>query len=331
MRLPALLTSDIHLTASAKDAYRFGLFPWLREQCKVHAVKTLCILGDITDAKDCHSAELVNRIVAEIAACARCVEDVYILTGNHDYLHAGHPFFAFLSRLPRVRFINTLFEPPAEDCTSLFLPHTHTPARDWADLSLDHFQYVFMHQTVSGSIASNGMRMEGEQMPDLSAAGKVYSGDIHVPQIVGAVEYVGSPYHVHFGDKFTPRCVLLPRRGLATDLHMPCLSRFVLAVESLAELKAEVRGLREGDQVKLRMRLDASELHAWANIRREAVQILRDGAVEVHGVELVAGVQRRLLRRRSAPRINPESAVVEYVRREGWSADALDVGLEVMK
>lgn len=334
MRLPALLVSDIHLTANPKDAYRWCLFPWLREQLKKQDVATLCILGDITDAKDSHPAELVNKIVHEVKELARLVDDVYILCGNHDYLREGSPFFGFLSEFDNVHFISKPFEPDAESCTSLFLPHTRTPSKDWAGYNFEHYQYVFMHQTVSGSVASNGMVMDGEKVPDMSAAWKVYSGDIHVPQIINGVEYVGSPYHVHFGDKFNARCVLLPRRGPAEDLHLPCIKRYVLTVASLAELRTQRRRVHAGDQVKLRISLAASERHEWARIRREACALLQERGVEVHGVELVSTKPRTRLLGASvaaAKRIDPPSAVLRHVQREEWSAEALDIALDLME
>lgn len=47
----AIMISDLHLTDSPRDEYRWGLFPWLREQIKVYKIEHLLILGDITDRK----------------------------------------------------------------------------------------------------------------------------------------------------------------------------------------------------------------------------------------------------------------------------------------
>lgn len=334
MRLPALLVSDLHFTAAPRDAYRFGIFPWLKQTCKAKGVKALAILGDLTDAKDNHPARLVNAIVSGLTDVARAVEDVYILCGNHDYLEAGHPFFAFLNHVPNIRFIAAPFEPPAEDCTSLFLPHTKSPARDWADINFELFQYVFMHQTVTGSVASNGMKMDGEPLPEVGAAWRVYSGDIHVPQVVGSVEYVGSPYHVHFGDRFTPRAVLLPRRGKAEDLYFPCLQRFVIDAVGLDGVRRALMKTQPGDQVKVRIHLDASEVHGWAKVRREVALMARNAEVEAHGIELVAPKARRRLVDSSAPRIKKRSeaeVVADYVAREELGAEALEAAYDLIE
>ncbi|HWY34909.1 MAG TPA: hypothetical protein VNX68_09695, partial [Nitrosopumilaceae archaeon] len=58
-----LITSDLHLTDKDRDEYRWGLFPWLKQQIISYKPTTLLFLGDTTDAKDRHSAKLTNRIV----------------------------------------------------------------------------------------------------------------------------------------------------------------------------------------------------------------------------------------------------------------------------
>lgn len=309
-----------------------GIFSWLADECDSRDVKTLGVLGDLTDAKEGHNAELVTAIVEGIVLVSRYVERVVINLGNHDYLREGFPFFRFLENLPKVTFVWD--KPTVIDGwkkNSLWLPHTKHPNEDWEGLDMSHFNYVLMHQTVSGSIASNGMKMDGEPIPDLSRAGKVYSGDIHVPQVVGCVEYVGSPYHVHFGDKFVPRCVLLDSRGVPNDLHFECLRRYVISAGSITELKTKLRGVRAGDQIRVRMELTAEEAVSWEFVRTEVASLVAQTGGVGEGVELK--------RPKSAPRrdpaasrqMTPEERIFDYVVREGLGADAFDVAMEVLE
>ena len=90
-----LLTSDIHHTSRAADAYRWDLWPWAREQITKNRLKALFILGDLTDNKDAHPAELVNRLVDEIQQTAKLCP-IYILKGNHDFIDPTTPFFKFI-------------------------------------------------------------------------------------------------------------------------------------------------------------------------------------------------------------------------------------------
>lgn len=346
MQLPALLVSDLHLDESPSTEYRWGLWPWLATTIKEERVKTLVICGDLTDKKDRHPSELVNRIVRAILDLQRDCPGVriIILTGNHDWLKGGEEFFRFLNSLEGVTFVTEPWEDDdPKGALTMFLPYTKTPAKDWAGLDFSHYQYLFMHQTVKGAIASNGEEMEGEELPSLNA-GKVYSGDIHVPQVLrtawGEVEYIGSPYHVHFGDNFKPRAVLLEKGGRAIDLHYEDAPwRVAIKVGGLEELEAALSGkrgtwkrkARRGDQVKVTVRLEESEKHEWSRIKREAAAMLRAAEVAVHGLALeVIKSERRTHNDIKREAHSPEQAVLRFVQAESLTPDAFDVAMEVI-
>lgn len=334
MRLPALITTDLHLTANPRDDYRWGLWAWLRKECEKNNVQTLLILGDVTDAKDRHPAVLINRIVKEIDACRAVVPRIIINMGNHDYETTGNPFLGFLSTLSGVTFASRPSDTSSEGEAALFLPHTKAPLKDWGSFDWSMYRFVFMHQTVDGSIASNGQKMTGDVFPDMRAAGKIYSGDIHVPQIINGVEYIGSPYHVHFGDSFKPRCVLLDGFGKPRDLHFRTIQRRTIEclpgefyVSGLPTLE-----LRKGDQVKIRVHLQRSELQDWLEIKRQVIKSLKEAEVEVFGIELIVPKQRRRLKDDSAltAGTSDENVVLGFVEIEDIGAEALDVGLDLL-
>lgn len=314
--------------------YRWTLFDWLIETCRSEKVKTLTILGDLTDAKDHHSAELVNRIVFTIDKLTKALPAmrIIILAGNHDWLKAGHEFFKFLSLLKNVTYITA----PTEDQdvtgpATFYLPYSKNPAKDWESFDFSHYQFLFMHQTVKGALSSNGQEMEGENLPALNA-GKVYSGDIHVPQVIGDVEYVGSPYHVHFGDKFKPRCVLLESERRAVDLHFETISRVTIKVRGIDELRR--LKFRPGDQVKLRIELSEADKHGWSKIKRQGADWLIEQGCSVHGVELiVVKSSRRRVEGLSGhqPAHSPSEAVTRFVEAEELGGDALDIAMELIE
>lgn len=330
MKLPFLLASDLHLTASPETDYRWGLFPWLAEQCVADKVKSLCLLGDLTDAKDYHPAQLSNRLVREVEKIKRVVENVYILMGNHDYLKGGHPYFKFLEVIPGVHVITEITEDTIFGPAVCFLPHTKNPARDWAGRDFSHFNYLFMHQTVSGAIASNGQEMEGERMPPLDA-GKVYSGDIHVPQTIGPVEYVGSPYHVHFGDAFKPRCIVIDRNQRAHDLHFETISRISIKASSLSDLRR--LDVRPGDQLKVTLQLDQSEKHEWLRLRREVSEWATKREVILAGIKLeVRKPRARLgLEARKHVQLQPAEILKSFVEADDLGGEMLDAALDCVE
>lgn len=336
MKLPAILCSDLHFTANPSDEYRWTFWPWLAGEIEAEKAQTLLILGDVTDAKDYHSAALVNRLTKAFAELLSRFPQLQIrvLAGNHDWLRQGGVFFKFLEHLdPRLTFITEPYEDTLDDGpAAYFLPYSKSPVKDWAGLDFSHYDYLFMHQTAPGSIASNGQAMDGEELPAFNA-GKVYSGDIHVPQTIGQIEYVGSPYHVHFGDAFTGRCIVIDRKRKAFDLHFKTISRLAVKVSGLRELKKAE--LREGDHIKLVVRLAAGDMHDWKRIRRECADYLRGRAVEVHGLALETDSRRVRLAGTSAERasarpMGPADVVTRFVIDEELGGDMLDVGLDIV-
>lgn len=337
MQLPALLISDLHLDESPSCEYRWALWPWLTETIQEERARTLVICGDLTDKKDYHPSELVNRIVRVLSDLRRDCPGIriIILTGNHDWLKGGEEYFRFLNHLPDVRFVTEPWEDDeVKGESTFFLPYTKNPHKAWAGLDFSHYRYLFMHQTVRGSITSNGTEMEGEELPELNA-GKVYSGDIHVPQVCrtawGEVEYIGSPYHVHFGDDFKPRAVLLEKGGRAIDLHFKSPRRVALKVQGLGGLRERIRRTDVGDHVKVTLLLDEAEKHEWPRIRREASLLLEQAEVVLHGLELeVQKSERRLTAETTSRARRPEEALFQFVQAESLTPDAYEIAMEVI-
>ena len=102
-----LVTADWHLTDAPQDNYRWLAFDHIRALCAEHQIRDVCIMGDLTDRKDRHSAELVNRMIAELRKCVEEGLSLAILMGNHDKPLKGTPYWEFLTSAfgDQVRFI----------------------------------------------------------------------------------------------------------------------------------------------------------------------------------------------------------------------------------
>ena len=170
-----LVTSDLHFTSNPVDDYRWGIFDYIRSR----SPDWLFVLGDLTDAKDRHSAKLVNRIAYEFF---ELTQNVVILVGNHDYVDPDHPFFEFLNYVDNVDFVTEYKQLQLDHHKFAFIPHTRDPENEWRNTMFD-VHYAFIHQTVIGSEASNGYAMDSGIPKDYFAGCKamVISGDIHVP------------------------------------------------------------------------------------------------------------------------------------------------------
>jgi DNA repair exonuclease SbcCD nuclease subunit len=287
---PVVICSDLHLTDKESDEYRWSIFDRIIEAKPA----TVILLGDLTDAKDHHSARLVNRVVSEVVRIAAACEWVFVLKGNHDYLQKEHPFFAFLSRLERVEYIST----PLSFGEWLFIPHSRSTPLPGLELVREHHRYCFMHQTFSGARTSNGDTLtEGvsvAQLPHVKTCAYI-SGDIHVPQELGrgVVEYVGSPYPIHFGDTFKGRLMRIPRSGhVRESLVWDGLQKHTVEIDTPADL--DRARIQRGDQVKVRINLPAAQLADWHAAQRAVSQWCDRHGVKLAAVELSKSAMPRV-------------------------------------
>ena len=334
----ALLISDLHLTNNPHDSYRWKLFSWLREVIPKNNVKFLWICGDITTEKDRHPARLVNKVVDELLSLYRQtgLTTIYILRGNHDGIDPKCSFFQFLGKYPSIQFVETPFAAQFSDREVLMLPHTTTPAEAWKNVELHLADYIFMHATVKGAVSESGMQLDGIPSGLLVTAhkAKIYSGDIHVPQKVKSgrveVDYIGAPYPVRFGDKFEPRAVLLENFRTARSLPIPSIQRQTLTITP-KDAEIPLKTLRQGDQVKVRIRLTPSEYGDWAQIKKRVVSACNEAGVELCGLELEKVENKIRLRTPTAVVTkDPKQIVSEFCTSNKVSTAVANEGIKLL-
>lgn len=324
-----LITSDLHQTDNPKDEYRWGIFNWLAQKARRHGVTDIFILGDMTNAKDRHSAKLVNRMVHELAKLHE-VGSVYLLKGNHDFIDPDNPFFEFTKNL-MVRYLKSpcRMSISTQDC--VFLPSTKDH-HEWEPVLQGDPDFIFAHGTFEGTLGESGFPLPGipqdifEPFPNAN----VFAGDIHRPGIVGRVEYVGSPYRTHFGDTYTPRVILINDDGEQSDLHFPCPSKHLIVMSKIKDLE-RFSTVRAGDQIKVRIMLRRDEYDDLPTLKKD----LHDYAAE-RGWDICA-VEPKLLaprRRLDQPVIRthrtPEETIKAFAATEKLTDDQTKLGLELV-
>jgi DNA repair exonuclease SbcCD nuclease subunit len=251
-----LVTSDLHLSHNPRDAYRWAIFPYLRKVIEEHKVDELFILGDLTEAKDRHPAALVNRIVDELTKLN--MVDMTILRGNHDGQTPDDPYFHFIRHIPYINWI----QKPLKLENYLFLPYTPTPEKDWKGISYAGVSTIFCHQHFTGARAdASQLVIPGGVAPDLLPAKvRILAGDIHHPQQLGSIIYVGAPYTIDWGDDYNGRVLLLD--GYSTTYlptELPC-----------KRLLVDGKGTSyTGDLVKLQVTLKAEDFADWRDISND--------------------------------------------------------------
>ena len=284
-----LCTSDLHLAENPRDAYRLRWFEQLPALAQEHGAARVLVLGDVTEVKEGHRAGLVNTIVDGFAALAE-VAQVYVLRGNHDYVAEDVPFFKFLSRVPRVRWINEPMSLRLRGLGScLLLPHSRNPVAEWAGINM-RVDWIFTHQTFEGSDAGGGHKLSGISRSIFPKGASIVSGDVHLPQQLGAVTYVGAPYHVTFGDEYKPRVLLIDEgkmRSVPTKGPQKCLMT-VSGRDPLGALDIKHPLMRRGDMIKVRIELPAGAEISRVQARQRAREWAATAGVELQAIQIIA-------------------------------------------
>lgn len=313
--MKALVIADLHLSAKPRDAYRFEVMSTIAGLLEEHKVDYLIILGDLTEEKDYHPATLVNDVVDVIHSFSQFCE-VLVLRGNHDYTRTDFPFFRFLRRLKRVRWINAVTRLKLGEADCLFLPHTRDYKKDWDKLpKLEEIDWVFAHNTFEGAASEHGKRLSGTPTA-LFDDHHVISGDIHTPQDVGPVTYVGAPYRVDFGDDYEPRALLISgtwEKRSETSIALPGPQKRLIEITVKDIGKLQDFDLHEGDIVKARVKLALNEQDKWFAIRDKIKSELLGLGVTVHLVQPVTTARNRASARIAKPNAKSDEQIVrEY-------------------
>lgn len=336
-----LLISDLHLTANPRDDYRWGLFPWLRSVIVSQTIRDLFILGDLTEAKDYHSAKLVNRIADNLISLYRERDSglftIWVLRGNHDGIDPTCPFFRFLRGFPFIKYVEVPYMTPINNVEVLMLPHTTNPVKAWEPVEMHAAEIVLLHATVRGALAENGQAMEGIPPALLRPAhrAKIYSGDVHVPQKIGPVEYVGAPYPIRFGDSFRGRAIMLEDWRKPESLFPPTIQRRVLTIGAAGATEKDLEGLDKDDQVKVRVQLSPAEYGDWGKAKARTLAACAERGVVVCGMELLRAPAKPLVRGPAVKRValhrTPTTIFDEFCAAQDVDDDLAAAGKAILR
>lgn len=337
-----LFTADLHFTDLPRDEHRWALLPWLKEQARKQNVTTVILGGDLTDQKNCHSADLTNRLVDGLRDLARACE-VIIIRGNHDYIDPATPFFGFMDGEKNLAFIK---EPTyLQDIRTWLLPNTRGYQTDWKGLDFNKAEYIFCHQTFDGALSEMGDHALTGIPPSVFGKTKaqVYSGDIHKAQrLTKQIVYVGSPYRCRFGESHTPRVLLIRDDGTTKDLHFPTKNKMTIDLFDTKDAVAELREKigkdgpdYEGDQVKVRVHMPRATYAEWPAIKRQIVTEAAEMGLELTGPELLALPEpKKPAKGRTGAAtgaFGPGDALVAFASAKGLDGPLLKAGESFLK
>lgn len=338
--MPILITSDIHLSENPRDAYRHKFMlalPKVAVELKADAV---FILGDLTESKDNHNAELVNATVRHFYDLSK-VCPVVILQGNHDWLSApDNPYFGFLRLLPNIIWVGAVaqqaelkFLPSGAAKIlgkTLFLPHSANPDRDWANIDFKQHAWAFTHQTFAGAIGDNGHPLGGASLDRFPRNLKIISGDVHVPQQVGQVTYVGSPYHVDFGDAFKGRMLLIENDGVVRSIPYVGPQKHLVTLKAVSELKKH-KFLKE-DILKIRIEIAPDQYAHWPEISNQLRAWGATFGYTVHSVQpILTQPANKLTKQKTTQATKTDKdLLVEYAGAKSVDSSTVKTGMNLL-
>jgi len=295
--MKTLNLSDLHFDEGKEAEYRWGIFPWLSENIIKHRIKRLLILGDLTEKKDNHSSDLVNRLVTSFTALRSLLDtEIIILKGNHDYdKDDTKPFFGFLNSMSDViKYISM----PEVQGDEIFLPHTKYPEVAWSKyVNFSGIKTAYMHQHVNGArFANNYVSDKGSKIDDIVPKGiRIYAGDIHLPQNIGSrFTYVGAPYSVDYGDHYNGRGIITEKGEDDEYIYPDFLIKWSITINKVEELYEDEREFQAGDRIKVKLKLHPSDYCMWHQKRDEIIKFLEEKKLENRGVMMeTIQVQKR--------------------------------------
>lgn len=324
-----ILTADWHLVDTLSEEYRWRVFDELLFYSnQLQEDKEVFILGDLTDRKDRHSAELVNRLCAEFVKLLKLGFTINIICGNHDMPLNGPPFWTFLNLIDDKLMFHIK---PFVYKDVLLLPYSTKPNEDWADLLKDVTDYnaIFMHQPVRGAMMESGRAYETEEVINFPRNVQVWSGDVHTPQQIGQVRYVGAPHPIKFGDTYKCRMIQLDKRYNLIDEHaVATIQKLVLDISSVEELQ-KIK-VRKYAQVKIRFQIDATQIAAWP-VEREAITswALHKNIV-LHSIEPSIILGERNVTKHVVLANNPVNILDDFATKEALGEKILEIGQRML-
>lgn len=229
-----LLASDTHIFAHKNSLQRLqdclDVLTWIFETCRNRSIKHFVFLGDLL-----HDRQKIQTLAyCKTFQIFQQYQDinVVLLLGNHDLwyyektdVNSILPFGA----LPNVQIISEPCTVKVADLSIDFLPFTHNPIQALkafpakarilcGHVAVDDAQLNKVYNTKS----EVSVEIEKDMVPVGSSVfdgwERVFLGHYHGAQLLGHVEYIGSPLQLNFNEAFqTKHIVVLDTETLVTE------------------------------------------------------------------------------------------------------------------
>ena len=329
-----LLASDLHLTDSPSEEYRWKIFDVLAEHAIKHHVNDIFLLGDVWDRKDRHSAKLVQDSIFALMRLQETTDaKVWIIAGNHDQPISGPYFWYILSYIKTEDTLGSYLSyvtKPDLYHNIMLLPFAKDPKQEWKNIPW-FGNAVFMHQTGQGATVEGGRELTSNNLPTFPPDVAVFSGDVHRPQTVNGITYVGAPYPIKFSETWDNRIILIKENDFKNFISIPVniMKRAIIDISSLDELKNIKLG--RDNQIRVRYKLSGTSLTQWPVIEKTIRDFCKTKGINL--VSLEASFEGGGLKEETQ-KINfmsPEELIKMFCKEENLSDKILEVGLDLVR
>lgn len=177
---------------------------FIANQIKLHKPRMVVCLGDLFHSPEVITIKTLYAMCVGLsfvkAACEAVGAKHYVILGNHDILSEK----SSISGMFAIKgfFEEVIYEADYKtelDKKLLFLPYSSNLGEVYKTLldARENADYIFTHLDFAGCRYNSGISSHSNISPDIGVP--CISGDIHLPQKVGTVQYVGSLVQNQFG------------------------------------------------------------------------------------------------------------------------------------
>jgi len=333
-----LVTTDLHLTDKKEDEYKWSIFKSITDYVTINHVKTLVLCGDLCDKKDRHTSKLVNRICDELEKLLEICPwlEIHILKGNHDYLDSDFPFFRFLKLHPNIRYICSV----TVINNIAYIPHIDFNRDDKnlhsiETLNTTSINVCFMHQTVVDTPVYGGSSVI-EAEPTLKDFVKqfdtVFCGDIHVPQQIGNVVYIGAPTAHKYGDEYQGRMLSITDNTWE-EILLNNVRKWNITFEGDPEVFKELDkvDVARGDMVKVNLVFTDHEISEYSFYKTLLIKELETRGIIKYKINSTVSSTSGDVRPKVELKIDtPEQVLEKYCEHRELEGDLIEVGKEII-
>ena len=173
----------------------------------------LMLTGDIFHSREFLNVMIGNKVLEIFGRMTKTFKrGVFVILGNHDLYYKRN------NKVHTLKFIEQAFdnfhvfsEPERlalnDKINFLMLPwHDDIPMLDEAIASHTDCEYLFCHMDISEFKYNKSRKVDkGVSRESVKRFKKIYAGHLHHKQESGNILYLGSPYHMDWGDSETQR------------------------------------------------------------------------------------------------------------------------------